>query len=192
MWWHSQTQDFRTDVRFENIEIWMCVMAPIVVLVLNILFEVNVTANFSMLKYCFELLVTFLWIFLLYLYILLFSIFLFEFYMPSQGFYHVCYMQQSIDVASSTLWLKLQNPPLWSIETHPWFVFPLPVCDRCEGFPCYQRCGDEINTFNVMCGQWNKGMIYVMATPQIRWDMCLVAGWAKGRRGGATTTQSEK
>lgn len=50
----------------------------------------------------------------------------------------------------------------------------------------------EINTFNVMCGQWNKGMIYVgMATPQIRWVMCLVAGRGEGRRGDGTMTQSK-
>lgn len=31
----------------------------------------------------------------------------------------------------------------------------------------------KINTLNVMCGQWNKRMIYVgMATPWIRWDLC--------------------
>lgn len=50
--------------------------------------------------------------------------------------------------------------------------------------------GGWINTLNVTCGQWNKGMIYVgMATPRIRWDMCLVAGLAEGRRGGGTATQ---
>lgn len=49
----------------------------------------------------------------------------------------------------------------------------------------------EINTFNVMCGQWNKGMIYVgMAKSD---GICvLVAGWAEGRRGGGTTTQRKK
>lgn len=45
----------------------------------------------------------------------------------------------------------------------------------------------EINTSNVMHGQWNKGMIYVgMATPQMRWVMCLLARWGKRRRGRAT------
>lgn len=35
-------------------------------------------------------------------------------------------------------------------------------------------------------------MIYVgMATPQIRWVMCLVAGRGEGRRGGGTMTQSK-
>lgn len=40
----------------------------------------------------------------------------------------------------------------------------------------------KINTSNVTCGQWNKGMIYVgMATPCIRWDLCLVSGRGEGR-----------
>lgn len=50
-----------------------------------------------------------------------------------------------------------------------------------------------INTFNVTCGQWNRGMIYVgMATPRIRWDLCWVTGWVEGRRGGGTETQRKK
>lgn len=62
-------------------------MAAVVVLVLPWLFEINVAANFSTLKYFLELLFTFLRIF--YCISVIFNN-SFGFYMLSQGFYHVC------------------------------------------------------------------------------------------------------
>lgn len=94
----------------------------------------------------------FCWIFLVYI------LKCFEFFLCVLT--PLCRMQQSCSHSSVSAIVAGRNALVVS-------VFPLPVCDRCEGFSCNQCCGDgggvgeKINTFNVTCGQWNTGVIYV-------------------------------
>lgn len=123
----------------------------------------HVTANYPKPMYCFKPLITFYWS--------LYCIVLF-------CFFFVCFFKKlSIIVWIAHVVLGLLSRALCAADHWSSFsstvvtdapesaivvnrkhtrglFFPLPVCDRCEGFPCYQcRSGGEINTFNVMCGQ---------------------------------------
>lgn len=97
-----------------------------------------------------------------------------------------CTLQQSIQRVSSVRGPKLCDPPLWSIATHRGLLFHFLFVTVVKGFLAISAAagrGEKINTFNVTCGPWNKGMICVgMAAPCIIWDLCLVAGRVERRK----------
>lgn len=113
-------------------------------------------------------------------------LFLFEFYMLSQGFCHVFHVHQSTDLfnivtnaSGSAIVVKRNTPvvcfsisclwPLWGVS--------LPAL--------LQQAA--INTFNVMCGQWNKEWFMLGWLLPKSDGICLEPGWVAG--GGMVVQQ---